>query len=186
MKKTIDKTKWDALLSKAGKGLMVRTDSRQVQEGDIFVAISGPVHNGAEFVPQALANGAAFVVCEKEISTGTAELIIHPDPREALGELANAYFKTGQNQIKLVGITGTNGKTTVTYLIEQLLSSAGFKVGVLGTVSYRWPGYEQEAPLTTPGCWQLHEMLAKMSKDGVDVAVMEVSSHALTQKEFPD
>lgn len=83
--------------------------------------------------------------------------------------------------MKLVGITGTNGKTTVSYLIERLLSSSDFKVGVIGTVSYRWPGFEQEAPLTTPGCWQLHELISRMTAAGVDVAIMEVSSHALDQ-----
>ncbi|WP_320007479.1 UDP-N-acetylmuramoyl-L-alanyl-D-glutamate--2,6-diaminopimelate ligase [Maridesulfovibrio sp.] len=177
----LNKVKWDALLAKVGEGLMVRMDSRVVREGEVFVAISGPLRDGADFVPQALKNGAAYIVCDKEIDTGTAELIIHPAPREALGELAMTYFKTADSRIKLIGITGTNGKTTTTYLIEQLLSSAGMKVGVLGTVSYRWPGFEQEAPLTTPGCWQLHEMLSKMDKAGVEVAVMEVSSHALHQ-----
>ena len=174
--------KWDALLAKVSEGLMVRTDSRSVQKGDVFVAISGPVRDGSDFVPQALENGAAYVVCASEVETGVAELIVHPDPREALGELATAYFKTDECKVKLVGITGTNGKTTVSYLIEQLLSSAGMKVGVLGTVSYRWPGFEQEAPLTTPGCWQLHELLSRMNQAGVYVAVMEVSSHALDQK----
>ncbi|WP_415718690.1 UDP-N-acetylmuramoyl-L-alanyl-D-glutamate--2,6-diaminopimelate ligase [Maridesulfovibrio sp.] len=177
----LNKVKWDALHAKVGEGLMVRMDSRVVREGEVFVAISGPLRDGADFVPQALKNGAAYIVCDKEIDTGTAELIIHPAPREALGELAMTYFKTADSRIKLVGVTGTNGKTTTTYLIEQLLSSAGMKVGVLGTVSYRWPGFEQEAPLTTPGCWQLHEMLSKMDKAGVEVAVMEVSSHALHQ-----
>ncbi|TIH17402.1 UDP-N-acetylmuramoyl-L-alanyl-D-glutamate--2,6-diaminopimelate ligase [Marinifilum sp. JC120] len=182
MSKTVlNKTKWDALLAKVSDGLMVQTDSREVREGDVFVAISGPLRDGADFVPQALENGAAYIICEKEVFTDSAELITHPSPREALGELAMTYFKTGDTKIKLIGITGTNGKTTTTYLIEQLLSSAGIKVGVLGTVSYRWPGFEQEAPLTTPGCWQLHEMLAKMNKADVDVAVMEVSSHALHQ-----
>lgn len=177
-----DKTKWDILLAKAGEGLMVRTDSREVREGDIFVAISGPIRDGSDFVPQALENGAAYVVSATETDTGSASLIVHPDPREALGELASAYFKTEENRVRLIGITGTNGKTTVSYLIEKLLASAGMKVGVLGTVSYRWPGFEQEAPLTTPGCWQLHELLSRMNDAGVDVAVMEVSSHALDQK----
>jgi len=180
-KAVLNKSEWESLLAKVGEGLMVHTDSREVRPGDIFIAISGPLRDGADFVPQALENGAAYVVCEKEIETGSAELIIHPSPREALGELAETYFKTADCKIKLVGITGTNGKTTTTYLIERLLTAAGMKVGVLGTVSYRWPGYEQPAPLTTPGCWQLHEMISRMDAAGVEVAVMEVSSHALHQ-----
>ncbi|WP_320170916.1 UDP-N-acetylmuramoyl-L-alanyl-D-glutamate--2,6-diaminopimelate ligase [Maridesulfovibrio sp.] len=182
MNKAFDKIKWNALLDLVANGLMVRTDSRAVCEGEVFVAISGPVRNGEDFVPQAVENGAAYVICATETDTGNAELIVHPDPREALGELAAAYFNTAAGKIRLVGITGTNGKTTVSYLVEHLLASAGIKTGVIGTVSYRWPGFEQEAPLTTPGCWQLHELLSRMGEAGVEVALMEVSSHALHQK----
>ena len=182
---TMDITKWNILLDKVRAGLMVRTDSREVRGGDVFVAISGPTCNGADFVPQAIKNGAAYIVCATQISAeslSSAELIIHSDPRKALVELAVAYFKTDNCKVKIIGLTGTNGKTTVSYLIEQLLTSAGMKVGVIGTISYRWPGHEQDAPLTTPGCWQLHEMLSKMEAADVDVMVMEVSSHALDQK----
>ncbi|SMF01079.1 UDP-N-acetylmuramoyl-L-alanyl-D-glutamate--2,6-diaminopimelate ligase [Desulfovibrio gilichinskyi] len=179
---TMDITKWNRLLEKVKEGLMVRTDSREVEPGDVFVAISGPLRDGTDFVPQALKNGAAYIVCASHLSTGSAELILHSDPREALVDLAKAYFKTDKSTVKIIGITGTNGKTTTSYLIEQLLTGAGMKVGVLGTVSYRWPGFEMDAPLTTPGCWQLHEMLAQMNKANVDVMVMEVSSHALHQK----
>ena len=87
-KAVLNKSEWESLLAKVGEGLMVHTDSREVRPGDTFIAISGPLRDGADFVPQALENGAAYVVCEKEIETGSAELIIHPSPREALGELA--------------------------------------------------------------------------------------------------
>jgi len=97
----LNKTKWDALLAKVGEGLMVRMDSREVREGDIFVAISGPLRDGADFVPQALENGAAYIICDKEIETGAAELVTHPSPREALGDLAMAYFKTADSKICL-------------------------------------------------------------------------------------
>jgi UDP-N-acetylmuramoyl-L-alanyl-D-glutamate--2,6-diaminopimelate ligase len=81
-----------------------------------------------------------------------------------------------------VGITGTNGKTTVSYLLEALFTALGRKTGVIGTVSYRWPGHEEEAPLTTPGCLALHALLASMRRAGVEDAIMEVSSHALDQE----
>ena len=84
--------------------------------------------------------------------------------------------------MQVIGVTGTNGKTTVAYLLEGLLSACGRKVGVLGTVAYRWPGASIEANLTTPGCWRLHELFAQMSQAGVDTVVMETSSHALHQK----
>jgi UDP-N-acetylmuramoyl-L-alanyl-D-glutamate--2,6-diaminopimelate ligase len=99
-----------------------------------------------------------------------------------LGALAAAQYKTDQKKPFLVGITGTNGKTTVSYLVEHLLRSAGMDCGVLGTINYRWKGKERHADLTTPGCLDLHAMLAEMAEDGVEAVCMEVSSHALDQQ----
>jgi UDP-N-acetylmuramoyl-L-alanyl-D-glutamate--2,6-diaminopimelate ligase len=99
-----------------------------------------------------------------------------------LGALAAAQYKTDQKKPFLVGITGTNGKTTVSYLVEHLLRSAGKDCGVLGTINYRWKGKERHADLTTPGCLDLHAMLAEMAEDGVEAVCMEVSSHALDQQ----
>ncbi len=177
-----DENGWKKLIQLSADKVNVRTDSRAVEAGDIFVAIPGPVRDGADFIPQAVANGAKYILTCSEADGCGAEIVRHPDPAEALGELARAYFKTAEHKLKVVGITGTNGKTTLTYLIEHLLSSAGMKVGVLGTVAYRWPGFEKEAALTTPDCWQVHSLMAQMEAAGVDVAVMEVSSHALHQK----
>lgn len=168
----------------AAGGLAVKTDSRLVAPGDVFVALPGR-QDGARFIPDAVARGAAFVVARPGASLppgANAALVRHPDPRAALGELAAAYFKTGQRQITLVGITGTNGKTTVAYLLEHMLAAAGRKVGVIGTVNYRWPGFSLKAPLTTPSCWQLHELISNMAAAGVDTVIMEVSSHALDQQ----
>lgn len=176
-----DENGWKKLLQLSASKVNVRTDSRTVEAGDIFVAIPGPKLDGAKFIPQAVANGAKYVLTCSDIKECGATIVRHPDPAEALGQLARAYFKTGEHKLKIVGITGTNGKTTVSYLIEHLLSSAGMKVGVLGTVAYHWPGFRVDAPLTTPDCWTLHNFMAKMEADGVDVAVMEVSSHALHQ-----
>lgn len=176
-----DEKGFKKLLQLSADKTNVRTDSRKVESGDIFVAIPGPKLDGADFIPQAVQNGAAYILTCADVTDCPAEVIHHPDPAQALGDLARAYFKTGDHKLKIVGITGTNGKTTVSYLIEHLLSSSGMKVGVLGTVAYRWPGFKIDAPLTTPDCWTLHEYMAKMEADGVDVAVMEVSSHALHQ-----
>jgi UDP-N-acetylmuramoyl-L-alanyl-D-glutamate--2,6-diaminopimelate ligase len=104
------------------------------------------------------------------------------DVRSALGLLAQAYYGTATHCPTVVGITGTNGKTTESYLLEHLCLARGRKAGVMGTVSYRWPGHEDDAPLTTPGCLCLHEHLRRMHDAGVDMAFMEVSSHALDQK----
>lgn len=113
--------------------------------------------------------------------TGTVEVVVEENVRAALGELARALYGTDRHCPKVTGVTGTNGKTTETYLLEALFQALGRKVGVMGTVSYRWPGHEEEAPLTTPDCLRLHAMLAAMHKAGAEYAFMEVSSHALDQ-----
>lgn len=173
----------------ADGGLMVRTDSRQVQPGEVFVAIPGSRVNGAEFIPQALENGAAWVVTRNadhwpQGDAGTARLVLHPEPARALGELAAAYFSTAEADLMgmlKVGVTGTNGKTTVAHIVEHMLAVAGRTPGMLGTVSYRWPGVELESSMTTPDCWKLHELVGNMRIAGCHGLVMEVSSHALDQ-----
>nr|WP_242012415.1 UDP-N-acetylmuramoyl-L-alanyl-D-glutamate--2,6-diaminopimelate ligase [Pseudodesulfovibrio cashew] len=179
---------FETLLKKAGKGMVVRTDSRKVQPGDCFVAMPGTSVRGIDFIPAALDNGAKYVVAPAPARDLVAPVVekralavYHDNPAVALGELARAHFRLPDRGLKLVGITGTNGKTTTSYIIEHLLASAGLKVGVLGTVSYRWPGFTMNASLTTPDCWMIHELLFNMKKADVDVAIMEVSSHALEQ-----
>jgi UDP-N-acetylmuramoyl-L-alanyl-D-glutamate--2,6-diaminopimelate ligase len=179
---------WRELLDWVAAGLMVRTDSRKIEPGEAFVAMPGVREPGTRFIPDALARGAGFVVAAPSFeldavwpATAAARLVRRDDPVAALGELAGAYFKTNALTLKLAGVTGTNGKTTVSFLVEHLLTAVGLKVGVLGTVSYRWPGFCVDAKLTTPDCWMLHELLANMEKSDVDVVVMEVSSHALDQ-----
>lgn len=178
-----------ALLEQCRRGgIEVRVDSRQVNSGDIFVAVPGVNEDGARFIPAAVAAGASIVVCrpggaeEAAALAGGCRVVHHSDPREALWRLAEARWHTSELPLKIVGVTGTNGKTTCSYLLEQLFAQAGHKLGVMGTVSYRWPGHAEAAPLTTPDALSVHAMLAAMAKAGVDVAVMEVSSHAIDQQ----
>ena len=170
----------------------MRSHSGKVEAGDIFVAVKGTAVDGTKYIPDVVKNGAGFVVCsdieaaiavvmEKNGSLGSTEFVQHDDPRIALGDLAAAYYGTEKAAFPIIGVTGTNGKTTITYLVEHLFGHLGKQVGVLGTVSYRWGGKEITAPQTTPGCVAIHEYFAEMAKAGVDLAVMEVSSHALDQ-----
>ncbi|WFS61984.1 UDP-N-acetylmuramoyl-L-alanyl-D-glutamate--2,6-diaminopimelate ligase [Pseudodesulfovibrio thermohalotolerans] len=179
---------FESLLEKAKKGLVVRTDSRKLQDGECFVAMPGAKVRGVDYIPDALNNGARYVVAPEAahdlvapVVEDRAVAVYVENPAVALGELARAYFHLLDRDLKLVAVTGTNGKTTTSYIIEHLLASSGLKVGVLGTVNYRWPGFTMDAPLTTPDCWMIHELLFNMKKADVDVAVMEVSSHALDQ-----
>lgn len=175
---------WRQLLARASGGLEVRTDSRLVLPGEIFVAVPGTNHDGARFVPMALERGASFIVAAASAGLGEpagAVLVTCDDPRAALGELAAARFGTAKLPFPLCGVTGTNGKTTVAYLLEHLIRENGGAAGVLGTVEYRWPGHAETASLTTPDCLKVHSMLSAMAAAGVTGAVMEVSSHALDQ-----
>ncbi|MFK4766051.1 UDP-N-acetylmuramoyl-L-alanyl-D-glutamate--2,6-diaminopimelate ligase [Desulfobaculum sp. SPO524] len=175
---------WNTLVQAVSDGLMVRSDSRQVNPGEVFVAAPGASVDGAAFIPSALERGAKWIVARPGTTLpdgADATLVEHEEPRKALGELAAAYFKTAEHGQTVIGITGTNGKTTVTYMLEHVLAAAGRKVGVIGTVNYRWPGFALDAAMTTPDCWQLHEIMANMAAAGVDTVIMEVSSHALDQ-----
>lgn len=176
---------WSELLAAVAKGLRVRTDSRKVLPGEVFAALSGSKVNGTDFIPAALERGAQYIVTQQNGSWTDghdAELLVRPDVAEALGELARAHFHADEQRLKLVGITGTNGKTTTAFIIEHLLSSVGLKTGLMGTVAYRWPGFSLDATLTTPDCWTLHELICNMARSDVDAVVMEASSHAIEQK----
>jgi UDP-N-acetylmuramoyl-L-alanyl-D-glutamate--2,6-diaminopimelate ligase len=180
-----DSSRLAALIEQVrAKRLPVASHSGKVVPGGVFVAIAGPSLDGARFVPDALARGAAWVVAASDTpwpAETAAVLIPVEDPRLALGALAAARYGTDRLSMKLAAVTGTNGKTTVSYLIERLAQAAGKKVGVLGTIGCRWPGYAKEANLTTPDCLTIHESLAAMAEVGCDLAVLEASSHALDQ-----
>lgn len=165
--------------------LGVTADSREVQPGFVFVAVAGEHANGHAFVDAAIGRGACLVVLEpgqcKSAPSGCATLILD-DTREGLAQLAACFYGFPAQQMHFVGVTGTNGKTTCSYLIETVLQEAGCKTGLIGTVSYRFGGVERPASHTTPDAVQLQRLLAEMAEDGVTHVVMEVSSHALMQK----
>ncbi len=176
-----------------GASLQVTADSRTVRPGDVFVAISGTESDGARYIADALQAGATYVVCSGVAKLNlnhslegqmTRRCVMHESPRTALWQLASACHGTEDiwQKMHVIGITGTNGKTTSSYLLEHLFSHAGHKVGVMGTVSYRWPGYEEEAALTTPDSVTVHRILKAMYDAHVTVVIMEVSSHALEQE----
>lgn len=158
-------------------------DSRRVSPGCVFVAMNGTTTDGGRFIPDAIAADAGFIVCERHLAktvTGAVPVPVE-NPRAALASLAAALHNTAALPFTLVGVTGTNGKTTVTYLLEHLFRQKGTAAGVIGTIAQRWPGHEAEAAMTTPDCVELHAMLADMAGAGVTLAAMEVSSHALDQ-----
>ena len=160
----------------------VRDDSRRVEAGDLFVAVPGAAADGRRFVADAAARGAVALVTEGDAPAefpGVAVLVANA--RRALGVIAANRFGAAQ-ALTLMAVTGTNGKTTTTYLLEAMLQAAGRTAGVFGTIAYRAPGLPgKAAPLTTPGALMLHELLGQMRAVGTTDVVLEATSHALEQ-----
>jgi UDP-N-acetylmuramoyl-L-alanyl-D-glutamate--2,6-diaminopimelate ligase len=157
------------------------------EEGSLFVAVTGMKHDGHDFIMDAIAHGASFVVHEKDFKFPYQVTAIKVgDSRRALGILAKNYFGNPSAGLCLVGVTGTNGKTTTTYILESILMQAGCKCGVLGTVNYRYNNKTYPAPNTTPESYELQKILREMADDGVTHVIAEVSSHAIDLKRVDD
>lgn len=161
-------------------------DSRSVKKGALFVAIAGELVNGHDFIQEAIRRGCSAVIVESDWIPDSLELAVTVievvDSREALALAAGAFCGHPAQELVLIGITGTNGKTTTSYLVEEIIKQAGGKPGVIGTVNYRHNGREFPAPFTTPEPVILQSMLLEMLEAGVTHVIMEVSSHALVQK----
>jgi UDP-N-acetylmuramyl-tripeptide synthetase len=162
----------------------VTSDSRKVKPGFIFVAIVGVEIDGHQFIAKAVAAGACLVVMQdgSDVDAGDCLVLVVGDTNHALGMLAASFYGFPARDLTLVGITGTNGKTTCAYLIESVLQAAGLQTGLIGTVSCRFCGVERTSTHTTPDAVQLQALFAEMRGAGVSHVVMEVSSHALTQQ----
>ena len=156
----------------------VTDDSRQVKPGSLFVAIKGLTVDGHDYAQVAMDRGAAAVVTARPLDLGIPCIVVD-DPARALALALGRLAGDPAGRLTLLGITGTNGKTTTTYMMESILATAGLRPGVVGTVGYRYAGTEERAPFTTPTPRVLHQVLGRMVEAGCGHAVMEVSSHAL-------
>jgi UDP-N-acetylmuramoyl-L-alanyl-D-glutamate--2,6-diaminopimelate ligase len=158
-------------------------DSRKIKSNGLFVAITGHQLDGHRFIDQAIQNGAKAVVVEngRWSDRSPVTMIRVKNSRQALSRLAACFFGFPASRLHLIGITGTSGKTTVSYLIESILKTAGFSVGVLGTIDYRYGSEVRPASVTTPESLDLQRLLADMVREKITHVVMEVSSHALDQ-----
>jgi UDP-N-acetylmuramoyl-L-alanyl-D-glutamate--2,6-diaminopimelate ligase len=154
-------------------------DSRQVKLGDLFVAIEGFSDDGHKYIHSAIKRGAVAVMAQKDGDFGARAKIIVPDTREALALLANRFHGHPSRKLKVVGITGTNGKTTISYLVRSILKQSQNKVGLIGTIAYWMNDQVIRANNTTPESLDLQRMLSRMLEEKVSAVVMEVSSHAL-------
>jgi UDP-N-acetylmuramoyl-L-alanyl-D-glutamate--2,6-diaminopimelate ligase len=161
-------------------------DSRTVGHGDLFVAIPGATSDGTRFIEEAINRGAVVVVLQDDaaspdalfLHTHVAKLVV-PDARKALAQLSANYYDHPSRKIRLVGVTGTNGKTTTAFLVKAALEAHGERVGLIGTIAYYAGGEILQATHTTPESLELNTLLATMAGRGCTAVVMEVSSHAL-------
>ena len=167
-------------------GLCIRTDSRLVKDEDIFVAVKGTAYDGHDFIEKALVNGAGYIVCQQDgrytIRDGRHESVIVDDTTEAAAILAQAAGGNPASKLTNLAVTGTNGKTTVAFLVQSVIRQAGQKCGLIGTVMYDTCSDNiHEAPLTTPDCLDIAVRQQEMVENGAKYMVIEASSHALSQ-----
>jgi len=157
-------------------------DSRTVQPGDLFACLPGTKTHGHQYIPDVVAAGAAVLLVEDAaVVPAGVPAVVAADSREALAWISAAFFGHPADALTLVGVTGTNGKTTITTLLRHILQAAGHPTGLIGTMAYHIGDRVLKAPNTTPMSRDLQEMLAMMRDAGLTHAVMEVSSHALCQ-----
>ncbi len=162
----------------------IACDSKKAGRDFVFVAIKGNANDGHRFIPEAVRAGAGAVIVNSDSRISAIRgvtLIAVPDTRFALAAMAAEFYGHPSRSIRVIGITGTNGKTTITYLLEAVLKASGFNPGVIGTVNCRFAGKVVDSKNTTPGPLDLQSLLRQMRDDGVTHCLMEVSSHALDQ-----
>lgn len=170
------------------KGIKIKgitANSKQVKKDFVFVAIKGNKQDGSVFIKDAVARGASVIVVEQSKTKfeipKKIKLIKVKDCRQFLGQQVSKFYKFPADKIKCIGITGTNGKTTIAYLIEAIVKQTGLACGVIGTINYRFKAKIKIAKNTTPGAVELQSLLAKMYAGKVKYCALEVSSHALDQ-----
>jgi UDP-N-acetylmuramoyl-L-alanyl-D-glutamate--2,6-diaminopimelate ligase len=160
----------------------INSDTRKTAPGDLFVAVRGDRANGHDFINSAIEKGASAVVLEGRALNGSVPSVAVTDTREALARISSNYHGRPSERLLVTGVTGTNGKTTVTYLLKSIVEAAGKKAGLVGTIRYMIGDKSFPAPFTTPEAIEFQGLLRKMLEAGVGHVVCEVSSHALALK----
>lgn len=161
----------------------VEYDSRNIMSGDVFFCIEGYKTDGHKYASNAVRSGASAIVCQKDIDISKNCTVIKvQDTREALAQAAANFYGHPAQKMKIIGVTGTNGKTTTTFMIKSILEKAGYKVGLIGTIANYIGKDKVPSHRTTPESLELHKLFKEMNENNVDYCVMEVSSHSLSLK----
>lgn len=163
----------------------VSCDTRHTAPGDLFIALKGQKSDGHDLAGEAVKKGAVAVLAERDVAV-TVPVVKVPSTPAALSKISAAFFDHPSRALGVVGVTGTNGKTTITYMMESIFHAAGLSSGVLGTINYRWKDKVEDAANTTPQSLDVQRLLHRMKSDGVTHVVMEVSSHALSLHRVDD
>lgn len=153
-------------------------DSEKVKEGDLFFCLVGVENDGHMFAADAVSRGAAAIVVERALALDVPQIEV-ADTRKALSHAASAFYGNPSKHLKMIGVTGTNGKTTTTYIVKSIIEAAGHSCGLIGTNAVEYFEHKADARLTTPDPIELHAILKEMADAGVEYVVMEVSAHAL-------
>lgn len=162
----------------------IRTDSRIIEKDELFVALEGENFDGHEYLREARKNGAIAAICQREVEDVAFLQIVVEDTREALSLLAANFYDNPQEKLKIIGVTGTNGKTTTCHFLASVLKNAGKKTGIIGTLGAYYGGAEIAPDLTTPDPLVLFRIFSDMQKNNVEYVVMEVSAHAVWYKKI--
>ena len=156
----------------------ISADSKHIMQGDLFVCFKGEENDGHDFAAEAVACGAVALAVERKLDINVPQMIV-PDGRRAMGELAAAFYGHPERKLKIVGITGTNGKTTTAHMLAAVFKAAGIPCGNIGTLGIFYANKEISPELTTPDPVFLYKVFADMVSSGISWVVMEVSAHAL-------
>ncbi|MCQ2387911.1 MAG: UDP-N-acetylmuramoyl-L-alanyl-D-glutamate--2,6-diaminopimelate ligase [Clostridia bacterium] len=156
----------------------VKTDSNSVTKGSLFICLKGGDFDGHDYIKQVENYGAVAVITQRKVQTSLVQIVVK-DTRKAMSLIAGEFYNHADRDLKMVGVLGTNGKTTTAHLVSNILSNAGIKCGVIGTLGTFYNNKTIEPTLTTPDPFELHKILKDMKDDGVEVVVMEVSAHAV-------
>lgn len=158
----------------------IETDSRKVKPGDLFICLPGHTVDGHDYADKAAQLGAAALVVQRKLEIALPQIVVK-DCRHAMAVFADYYYGFPSHRLKLIGVTGTNGKTTTTYLVERIMNDFGQHTGIIGTIQMRYGGRTFDMSRTTPDALELQQSLHAMAEHGATCCVMEVSSHALEQ-----